>query len=98
MYKVFIDTSDRFNSIVRLSHGAKIVDEVSGEIDVVTKIRDLLEKHDLTIDSVAEFEMNEGPGSFTGLRIGAAIVNGLNFALGKNVKPIVPKYQSSKFD
>ncbi len=105
MHKIYIDTSDRFTSIVRLiecsttNDAGRVVDEISGDIDVVTAIKTILEKHNLAVDKISKFEMNEGPGSFTGLRIGAAIVNALNFTLGKkDLKTVTPKYQPSKFD
>ena len=94
MYKVYIDTSDRFKSIVRLynnddnrndtgsggSNNNKVVDEISGEIDVVSAIKTILETNGLLINDISKFEMNEGPGSFTGLRVGISIANALSFA------------------
>ncbi len=47
----------------------------------------LLAKNALTVDDIDLFAASAGPGSFTGVRIGAATVKGLAF--GKN-KPCVP--------
>jgi tRNA threonylcarbamoyladenosine biosynthesis protein TsaB len=41
----------------------------------------LLEKNKLKIQDVEKVEVNRGPGSFTGLRVGVAIANALSFLL-----------------
>jgi tRNA threonylcarbamoyladenosine biosynthesis protein TsaB len=45
------------------------------------KIRDLLSKHGLKLNNLGGIVCFEGPGSFTGLRIGLAVGNALAFAL-----------------
>lgn len=47
----------------------------------------LLAEHHLTVDDIDLFTASVGPGSFTGVRIGAATIKGIAF--GKN-KPCVP--------
>lgn len=49
--------------------------------DVLSMIENLLVKHNLTLASVSAIAMISGPGSFTGLRIGAAVTQGLAFGL-----------------
>lgn len=83
MYKILIDTTERFNKSIKLVEDDKEIDEIRGDIDVVPVIRDILEKHDLSVKDIGEFVANPGPGSFTGIKIGITVANVLNWALGK---------------
>src|SRR3989344_5956169 len=82
MIILIIDTSDNKKISVGL--------EIDGEKDFITKatdiwkaqivlplIQELLEKHKLKPRNINKIEVNPGPGSFTGLRVGAAIANTL---------------------
>ncbi len=46
-------------------------------------VEELLKKFSLTPEDIDLFALSAGPGSFTGVRIGAATVKGLAFALNK---------------
>jgi len=50
--------------------------------EVLPMIEELLMKHEFTLDDVAAIQVNTGPGSYTGLRVGIAIANMLGFLLG----------------
>lgn len=52
--------------------------------DLLQKIKLLLEEENLSIDNISEAILTVGPGSFTGLRIGIAAIQGLAF--DKNIK------------
>ena len=68
---------------------------LSGEISTTTKlthsqtimpmIDELLKKVNLDITDIDLFACSEGPGSFTGLRIGIGTIKGLAYGLGKDV-------------
>ena len=63
-------------------------------------IKDKLDENHKTWQDITEIEFMSGPGSFTGLRIGATIVNTLAHELniplsdhhGKKHKQIIPNY------
>ena len=94
MYKVYLDTSDRYKKSARLLKDGKIIDEIAGGADPVVMIRELLGKAKLQPSDVEMFEANPGPGSFTGLKIGVTVANVLNWALGrKTIKDLqMPEY------
>lgn len=63
---------------------------------VLPLIDKLLQKHNLELADLTNIEVNQGPGSFTGLRVGISVVNALGFILKipVNNKPIVePLYE-----
>lgn len=65
---------------------------------VLPLIEKLLKKHSLTPSSISKIEVNTGPGSFTGLRVGISIANALSFCLkipvnGKRIgRFVAPRY------
>lgn len=84
MHKIFIDSSDRYEKKVTLHRDEDLLAEKSGDLDIVVAIKDLLQENNVDIDDV-EFDYNQGPGSFTGLKIGSTVSNVLNWALKKKV-------------
>jgi len=97
MYTFYIDTTERYEKKVQLKNGKKVISEKSGDLDVVVCMRDLLNENSLDISDVEIVNVNKGPGSFTGLKIGVAVANTLNWFLGKkNINELVmPKYGSA---
>ncbi|HXS15279.1 MAG TPA: tRNA (adenosine(37)-N6)-threonylcarbamoyltransferase complex dimerization subunit type 1 TsaB, partial [Candidatus Saccharimonadales bacterium] len=51
----------------------------------------LLKDHGLTPQSLDSIEVNAGPGSFTGVRVGVSIANALSFSLGIPVNGLTLK-------
>lgn len=85
MNKLYIDTRDNKKIVVRLETKKRIFEEVS----VASKkraqvtlplIEKILKKAKLRIQDVDEINVEKGPGSFTGLRVGISIANALSFA------------------
>jgi tRNA threonylcarbamoyl adenosine modification protein YeaZ len=87
MKKIYIDTTDNTKVLVRLiiDKGEfvkeKKVEARSAQL-VLPLIEELLKEHELTVQDIESIEVNEGPGSFTGVRVGVSIANALAFALG----------------
>lgn len=81
--KLEIDTSNSERIIV-------VFDEIRIETDSrIGKSQQLLEiisqemeKRGKALQDITEIEVNLGPGSFTGLRIGVSVANALGWALG----------------
>ncbi len=65
---------------------------------VLPLLQKLLKKHRLNLNDLTAIEVETGPGSFTGLRVGVSIANTLGYFLhipinGKEAKDLVePKY------
>ena len=85
MNKLYIDTRDNKKIVVRLETQKRIFEEVS----VASKkraqitlplIEKVLKKAKLEIGNIHEIDIEKGPGSFTGLRVGISIANALSFA------------------
>ena len=86
MNVIFIDTSSNEEVKVGLQKGEKIQWKNSKakirNSQIVLQLVDvLLKENDLTVNDITEIQVNTGPGSFTGLRVGIAIANALAFTL-----------------
>ena len=101
MKKLVIDTTDNKKTTVELHFSGK-KDRISEESiqksqNTLILIDKLLKKNGLKPTEIEEIEVNTGPGSFTGTRVGVAIANALGFGIGVKVngskeKPASPKY------
>lgn len=63
----------------------------------------ILKKNKVNFKDLTQIEVNPGPGSFTGTRVGVAVANAMGYALnipvnGKKGKIVLPVYAKSKFD
>lgn len=83
MFQILVDTVDRQNRSVKLLKDKKVVDFRSGDIDIASAVKEILDKNNLNISKIDEFVSNPGPGSFTGIKIGITFVNVLNWILKK---------------
>lgn len=90
MNTLYIDTTDNTKVLVKLNIDQKEfvkekkVEARSAQL-VLPLIEELLSEHNLTPQGLDEIEVNEGPGSFTGVRVGVSIANALAFGLGIHV-------------
>lgn len=95
--KLFIDTSDNTKTIVGLDNSR--LEKPTGSDksqQLLVLIDQILKKHKKAAKDITAIEVNTGPGSFTGLRVGVAIANTLAWVLripvnGKT-KSIEPTY------
>lgn len=91
MYKLFLDTTVSKQATVKVFSEDKLLAEVTGDSSLLA-IKEALEGLNLTLDKIDRFEANPGPGSYTGLRVGATVINTLNWAFKKPADPVVPIY------
>ena len=99
---LYINTKDRENISVALKRGNEIIVQMSeqneyGSQVLLPLIDRLLKKNDLEFKDLTGVDVEEGPGSFTGLRVGASVAQALGFALnipvnGRLNTPLVLKY------
>ena len=96
--KLFIDTSDSQKTIVGLDdqrlEKPTGIDKSQQTLGLINQI---LKKNKKKVTDITEIEVNLGPGSFTGLKVGVAIANALGFALDIPVNGrrqlVLPKYE-----
>lgn len=94
MHKIYIDSTKRFEKKVSLHEDNKEIAFKQGDIDIVASIDSLLKEQNLLVTDIQFFDVNKGPGSFTGLKIGVTVANVLNWALrGLSISDLVlPNY------
>ncbi len=80
--KLLLDLSVSKIARVALVHNGQIVQEKTGT-DPILLIDELLKSQHLILSDLEEADAVPGPGSFTGLKVGAAIANAINYSLGK---------------
>lgn len=94
-----IDTSNNIKTRIELN--STLLEEerkTPPDQNVLELIEKILKKEKLKLEEINSIEINTGPGSFTGLRVGAAIANTLSFSEnisvnGKKIGEIItPEY------
>jgi L-threonylcarbamoyladenylate synthase len=96
---LLIDTADNKKNIIGLKINSKkflkVEDVNSNRTQMILPMIDrLLKENEIKLRDICAIEVNIGPGSYTGLRVGLAVANALSFALkipinGKKVGEII---------
>jgi tRNA threonylcarbamoyladenosine biosynthesis protein TsaB len=83
---LYIDTTDNKEMTVALKiEGKEIIerkplDTRKAQV-VLPMLEEMLKEHKLALQDLTGIEVNPGPGSFTGIRVGLSIANTLGFLL-----------------
>ncbi len=84
--KLYIDTHDREKIVVGVDKKrfeSKAKEQASQRL--LPFIDEVLKKEGRTVKDITEIEVNTGPGSFTGLRVGVSVANAIAWVLGVKV-------------
>lgn len=84
---IYIDTKDQKQIKVALKKDGEVIDSLSedrefGSQVLLPLIEKILNTNKLEFKDLTEIEVETGPGSFTGLRVGVSVANALGFSLG----------------
>ncbi len=92
-----IDTSRQNQVEARLKIGKKKLAERGGNSELLQVIERLIKKSRRDWEEVERINFKTGPGSYTGLKVGAAVANSLAWSLGIRVNgykpPVLPMYE-----
>ena len=105
--KLFLDATNNLKTIIKLDDRQFIKTYTSPrDQDIFAFLLQIIKEQSLDLKKISEIEVNPGPGSFTGSRLGVAIANALSYALNipinsttPPIKPIYPTditWQESK--
>lgn len=84
--KLYLDTSKREKIVIGIDENRFEANAKEGNSqELLPFIDKILRKNGFTVKDITEIEVNTGPGSFTGLRVGVAIANTLGFVLNVSV-------------
>lgn len=93
MISLFLDSSDK-KVIVALFNGGKLIDSIIEENDnhlsekFLPMIERIIAKNQLQIDNIDAIYVINGPGSFTGVRVGVTTAKVMAWGLKKRIIPI----------
>lgn len=78
---LLIDTSDNKKIVLGLDQKRKIIILTYKEKSLLKNIERFLKEEGCSLDSIGQININPGPGSFTGLRVGFSVANLLGWYL-----------------
>lgn len=81
-----IDTKDQRIIEVSLKKGGKVMESLTkknvyGSQVLLSLINEIFKKNKLDFKAIKGIEVETGPGSFTGLRVGVSVANALGYSL-----------------
>lgn len=84
---LYINTQDQKKVTVALKENGQIVKTLTEENEfgsqvLLPLIMKLLESENCKMEDLLGIEVETGPGSFTGVRVGISVANALGFSLG----------------
>lgn len=85
---LFFDTTHKDGLVVELREGDRVVAQAEGERgqhyaqQLLPTIDRLLKEQQKSLSDITAIEVNPGPGSYTGTRVGVAVANAIGLALG----------------
>jgi len=97
--RIYIDGTDNKKTVIRINDReyTRNVDSPRDQ-DVLGFLLQCLDKENVKAEDIDELEVNPGPGSFTGTRVGVSIANALAYALEIKVNgsftPVEPIYSA----
>jgi len=91
MNTLTIDTRDNKKAIARLDIDGATYESFSKSKtqhpeSILLLIEEVCQKGKIDIHDIDNIKVEEGPGSYTGLKVGASVANALGFSLQKKVK------------
>ena len=102
-YKLFFDTSDRFMITVRLFKNTKLVAQITRRQKFTSQVLlpviiQVCQDSNISLKEIEAVEINPGPGSYTGLKVGCAVANCLSWYLkipvnGWQNKIVIPVFE-----
>ncbi len=97
--KLYLDSTNNRNVLIRLDDEEFTTEYATPqEQDILFFLHEILNQKGRSLNDLTEIEVNPGPGSFTGTRVGVTIANTLAFALKIKVNgrkpPVLPIYSS----
>lgn len=97
--RIYIDSTDNTKAVIRIDDKEYTRNvESPRDQDVLGFLMHCLQEQNIKPEDIDEIEVNPGPGSFTGTRVGVAIANMLSYALDIKVNgsmtPVEPIYSA----
>jgi len=99
---LYINTSDNKKTEVAIDIGGKKFSKAAenswSSQKLLPLIDELLHSNNIKPSDLTEIKLHEGPGSYTGLRVGATVANTLSYLLkipvnGRKENIVIPRYK-----